>query len=537
MRKLKTEKSALLYSKLIHDKLFIKYSQEKNYNLVIINNILANNKSLVVSKFKEFLLYEEQSEFLKRFYRLKEISPRLKKLYNFFHKYVLIPPNYCLLNESKYMLTNIMRKQMVINKEHKHKNKQKIINNEENIDDKINMELDKNFFNSTIYDEILNQSESFMNNLFGLDANNKKDEKNIEIESDKDINEVYQIIKLIEKGENKRVNENKDIRKKINRRKLIMNDLTSNFINKNHSKRCINHINTTNYTTSLDSNTYINSNSNLQNILNRYKIQRKINLFNQNNSNNNNDNDNTYQKTHKYTEINTEISEKNLNDDYSTKKIERVLYHRKMKSTLIGEYLNKLELPSNMNVINSLKRANEAYANDQNKNHIQSNLYKKVNLEPKKYEKYKKILKNSKYIFTQNFNSNNITRENTNNSNIIGTPMKKGITSTRFITNHLNTEIAPGKIKKKLMINNNINSPVYKRSLVSPKMTYNNSKKIINNNIKKNLLRTSLQNSEIKNNNKYNISNIKEVYLKPKALYKYKNNGISTKKLIPNGKE
>ena len=533
MSKLKSEKSALHYSKLIHDKLYIKYSHEHNYNLVIINNILANNNSLIVSKFKEFLLYEEQSEFLKRFYRLKEISPRLKKLYNFFHKYVLIPPNYCLLYESKFMLTNIMRKQMVINKEHKHNNKQKIINNEEN---KINLELDTQFFNNTIYDEILNQSESFMNNLFGLDTNNKKDENNIEIESDKDIDEVYQIIKLIEKGENKRMNDNKDVRKKINRGKLVMNDLNSNFINNKHSRKVINYNNTTNYTTSLDSNTYINSNSNIKNILNRYKIQRKLNLFNQNNANNNYDND-SYQKTHKYTEIKTEISEKNLNDDYSTKKIEKVLNHRKMKSTLIGDYLNKIELPSNMNVINSLKRANEAYANVQNKIHIQSNLYKKENFEPKKSEKYKNILKNSKYIFTQNLNSNNITRENTNNSNIIGTPMKKGITSTHFKTYYNKTEIVSGKIKNKLMIKNNGSSPVYKRNLVSPKMPNNKSKKIISNNIQKNLLKSSLQNSEIKINNKYNISNIKEVYLKPKALYKYKNNGISGKKLIPNGKE
>ena len=56
MSKLKGENTAFHFSKLIHDKLFTKYSQEQNYNLVIINNILTNNKSLVVSQFKEFLL-------------------------------------------------------------------------------------------------------------------------------------------------------------------------------------------------------------------------------------------------------------------------------------------------------------------------------------------------------------------------------------------------------------------------------------------------------------------------------------------------
>ena len=144
MRNLNNSNYFLSYSKLIHDKLCIKYCQKNNYNIYIINNILANNKSLVVSKFKEFLLYEESSEFLKRFYQLKEIGPRLKKLYNYFHKYVLISPNYCLLNESKYMLSNYFKKQMVINKQHKNKYNKK---NKE-ITSAKNSEIDKKFFNN-----------------------------------------------------------------------------------------------------------------------------------------------------------------------------------------------------------------------------------------------------------------------------------------------------------------------------------------------------------------------------------------------------
>ena len=37
------------------------------------------------------------------------------------------------------------------------------------------------------------------------------------------------------------------------------------------------------------------------------------------------------------------------------KKQDKIIYHRKVKSTIIGDYLNKAELPSNSNVINSLK--------------------------------------------------------------------------------------------------------------------------------------------------------------------------------------
>ena len=114
------------YKKFIHDKLYSKYSSENIYDLYSINNILYNNKSLIVAKFKDFLLYEDLCEFLKRFYRLEEIGPRLKKLYNYFHKYMLIQPNYCLLNESKFMISNIFRKQIIMDKERKKKRKQKL---------------------------------------------------------------------------------------------------------------------------------------------------------------------------------------------------------------------------------------------------------------------------------------------------------------------------------------------------------------------------------------------------------------------------
>ena len=51
-----------------------------------------------------------------------------------------------------------------------------------------------------------------------------------------------------------------------------------------------------------------------------------------------------------------ELTEKNTNDNSPTKKVDKILYHRKIKSTLIGECLNKLDLPSNVNIINSLKK-------------------------------------------------------------------------------------------------------------------------------------------------------------------------------------
>lgn len=525
MTNLNKSKNFLSYSKLIHEKLYIKYSQEHNYNIYTINNVLSNNKSLVVSKFKDFLLYEDSSEFLKRFYRLKEIAPRLKKLYDYFHKYILISPNYFLLNESKYMLSNYFRKQMVINKQHKSKYNKK----NKDLSGSKNSENNKKFFNNTIYDEILNQSESFMNKLFGIDYIYKKNENDIEKENDKSIDEIYQIIKLIDKSDNKNKNNGN---RKINKGAILTTN-TTYLLKNRHFKKENNVINSTYTTMNSDTNTFINSNSNILSILERYKTHKKIKSLQQDILTEKKTN---LLKSNKYIENNNEITEKNINDNYLTKKVNRVIYHRKIKSTLIGDYLNKLDLPSNVNVINSLKKANEAYANNAKNNYNQICINKNTKFEPLNGYNTKKIFKNQNYIFNKNFNSNNITRDNTNISNTFGTPMKKEITLTNFSNNLKNKEISNFKKRNKLI--KNCFGKIYTRNIASPIMSLNNSKKLITinnsntkNYIKKNLLLTSLQNSEIKNLNKYNNSNKKEIYSKPKALYQNKNNAFSLKKL------
>ena len=269
MSNLKKSVGTLNYSKLIHEKLFNKYSLNYNYNIYIINNILSNNKSLVVAKFKELLLYEDLSEFLKRFYRLNEIAPRLKKLYNFFHKYILIQPNYWLLNESKYMISNLYRKQIIIGKQTK---KQKIFNKKQK-ERELNGPLDKNFFSDTIYGEILNQSESFMNSLFGIDSHKIKDNNYIDSDNDKDINEVYNIIKLIDSSENNNNNKlkfgNKEIKALNNKRKMMMAGLKNN-------EKINTYINSTYNNSTSDTCSLINSIQNINFSLNRLKTNGKM---------------------------------------------------------------------------------------------------------------------------------------------------------------------------------------------------------------------------------------------------------------------
>ena len=63
---------------------------------------------------------------------------------------------------------------------------------------------------------------------------------------------------------------------------------------------------------------------------------------------------------------NDALQEKNNNNDNNVasqetdfQKDKKAVYHKKVNSKLIGDYLNKLELPSNSNVINLLKIENE----------------------------------------------------------------------------------------------------------------------------------------------------------------------------------
>ena len=77
------------------------------YNSKIINDVVYNESTHVVSIFKDYLIYDDVSEFLKRFYTSDEVIARLPKVYEFYSKYSKVFPNYISFPESKYMFKNI----------------------------------------------------------------------------------------------------------------------------------------------------------------------------------------------------------------------------------------------------------------------------------------------------------------------------------------------------------------------------------------------------------------------------------------------
>jgi hypothetical protein len=101
---------------MIYRKFNKKYNKMPlKYNSNNIDNIIFNDKTHLVSIFKELLILNDSAEFLKRFYALYESLARLPKFFEFYDLYSKIFPNYTSIEEGKYFYKNIQQKQRVIN--------------------------------------------------------------------------------------------------------------------------------------------------------------------------------------------------------------------------------------------------------------------------------------------------------------------------------------------------------------------------------------------------------------------------------------
>ena len=278
-----------------------KYNYKKyvhnDYNSLLIEKIMSNEKSHLVAIFKDHLIFDELDEFLRRFYKNNEIKERINKLCFYHIQTSVIFPNYFPLVESKYIYNNVVQKQRIINEqEEKEENKIKIKNNKK---EKKNDKL----FTSTIYDEILDGSGSIMRIVFGFESkkynlkkyqnennnnsgkNKDKDKEGVNIENSLDINkdsfEINALIKELDKAEEKLNLKNK---KNNNLSKHILNN--KNNIFKTKIKLIINNTNEKtikikNIDTFSSSNFINSSNKNIKTNINT-KIKHNNNNLNLN---------------------------------------------------------------------------------------------------------------------------------------------------------------------------------------------------------------------------------------------------------------
>ena len=176
----------LLFMKI---KLRRKYDISLNfYNKKKINELIFNDPSLYTARFKEYLILEDENEFLRRFYKNSEIQKKLTTIYNFYANYSKIFPNYIIVPECKYMYKNIQKKQKMIDnlqrmKRHEKKNRERLKN----------ISIDTILTNNAI-NSILNQTDSFY-------KKNLKNIIDISISKDDTIKDLNNLIFKIEENE------------------------------------------------------------------------------------------------------------------------------------------------------------------------------------------------------------------------------------------------------------------------------------------------------------------------------------------------
>lgn len=89
-------------------------TDETTYHTKVVTDIIFNEKTRLVALFKDYLILDDSSEFLRRFYNKGESNTRLNKIITFYEAYSKIFPNYIIIPESKCLYKNIRRKQKMI---------------------------------------------------------------------------------------------------------------------------------------------------------------------------------------------------------------------------------------------------------------------------------------------------------------------------------------------------------------------------------------------------------------------------------------
>ena len=98
----------------------IKYNLDKynktplSYEKFQILLLMENANTHLVSVFKDYLLYDDTTEFFKEFYDKSELYSRLRTIYEYYESSSYLFPNYTAINEGKYIYRNIIKLYAVI---------------------------------------------------------------------------------------------------------------------------------------------------------------------------------------------------------------------------------------------------------------------------------------------------------------------------------------------------------------------------------------------------------------------------------------
>ena len=508
-------KSNKIYEKekVIHIYLLSKYSKfEYSYSLVCINNLIFNEHCQAVARFKDFLILDDMTEFLRRFYTKRELKRRLTKIFNFYESYSKIFPNYMILPESIYLYRNIRKKQKMIDAFNQIKKE------EEENRNSLKKELNNKekgaimIFNKNIQESINRYHPSGTSFLFnsiisGFMKNNNNNESNLNSLISISLNKAYPL-------------NNKKITNKNSKQNSFEYDNSE--ITQNSENSLINIVQILNQK-------YDNGNKNENNY---FKINSNNNKTNHKNINNYNDktkkNKNQNQikkdtKTKTVTKISNNIHENNtikvekekINISTPPKSIQThtqmVKGHNHQKSALNNNkkfisHKQAVSVSNNNNTIKIINNINNIIINDANINkelliNINTNYFDINNTNISTINTINKITNN---------NNDNISK-NIKNALIKKVKMKsKSKSKETSISNKKQTNYFSKKLSKNFKpnsINNYINNNVEEKRISTHSNNILNNMNYDNNTINNNVFNI---NNSTTNNNKNNKSRLKK---------------------------
>ena len=471
--------------KLLCKKYFV---SKKSYQKLLIKNIIYDDKRRLVSIFKEQLIINDTSEYMKKFYKRKESRIKLRKYFELYDKYSRIFPNYTPLIESKYIYMNIHRKQKVIDLQQNSNKNNKIKNN-------------KIIFNSDVYQSIEKISENFNKDIFGIDNN----------ELNNSLIQINNIINNINKYElnfegidlNNHI-DNKSI-KNIKNKNIIINNYYYNnnsILTKNIPTESLN----TNYIpkknlSTIKKNILTNQKNKYKSLLNPIFHLNDLNKTNKNNylSDTINRTNLTTRRNSKNKSINNNIS---MNNTKYSSAINNSFKFNKYKNMKLNSILKKIT-SSDINNSLLIKKGKNI---DKEKLKINRTLVSKI------------INKNNKIK-----NSGLITDRIKKKISIITTGPKNDMNKLKIYLNKIKNKKSAGdkqgginydiKTDRGIYNTGNINKIIQKQSLIRKNINNNINKKYLSNNllINKNQEKKIPSVGKRKINTKYINTNTKDI--------------------------
>ena len=475
--------------KLLCKKYFV---SKKSYQKLLIKNIIYDDKRRLVSIFKEQLIINDTSEYMKKFYKKKESRIKLRKYFELYDKYSRIFPNYTPLIESKYIYTNIHRKQKVIDLQQNTNKNNKIKNN-------------KIIFNSDVYQSIEKISENFNKDIFGID-NNELNNSLIQINNIiNNINKYELNFEGIDLNNNISNNINNKSIKNIKNKNIIINNYYYNnnsILTKNIPTESLN----TNYIPKKNLST-IKKNI-LTNQKNKYKslLYPIFHLNDLNKTNKNNYLSDTINRTNLTTRRNSK--NKSINNNIS-------MNNTKYSSAINNSF--KFNKYKNMKLNSILKKITSSDINN-------SLLIKKgKNIDKEKLKINRTLV--SKIINKNNKNKNSglITDRIKKKISIITTGPKNDMNKLKIYLNKIKNKKCVGDKQNKINYDiktdrgiyntGNINKIIQKQSLIIKNTNNNINKKYLSNNllINKNQEKKIPSVGKRKINTKYINTNTKDI--------------------------